>query len=110
VPTVNGQAGLPDDHPDRVPDRTPVTQQVGRVVLVLVAVVFTVFALDNAQHVDFSWVVGGTEVVQQAGDRVSGGVRLIVLLVLAFLAGGTVGALAMVTRARRRAAVERDDP
>jgi uncharacterized integral membrane protein len=101
---VDGRAGLPHDDPDRVPDRTPVTQQVGRVVLVLVAVIFTVFALDNAQHVDFSWVVGSTDVIQQGGERVSGGVRLIVLLLLAFLAGATVGALSMVTRARRRAA------
>ncbi len=102
---MSEQPDLPaSDHPDRVPDRTPLTQQAGRVVVVLVAVLFTVFALDNAQHVDFSWVFGGTEVVEQAEERASGGVRLIVLLVSSFVAGGTVGALSMLARARRRAA------
>ena len=81
---------------------TPVTQQVGRIALVVVAALFVVFALANAQHVDFSWLVGETRVVQRGGERVSGGVPLIVLLVAAFAAGAVVGSLLAWQRARAR--------
>lgn len=82
--------------------RTPATQQVGRVALVVVALLFGVFALANAQHVDFSWVLGETEVVEQGGDRVRGGVRLIILLLAAFAAGAFVAGVAAWQRARHR--------
>jgi uncharacterized integral membrane protein len=81
---------------------TPVTQHVGRIALVVVAVLFVVFAVTNAQHVDFSWVFGETEVVEQGGERVSGGVPLIVLLVVAFAAGALVATLLSWQRARHR--------
>lgn len=81
---------------------TPLTQQIGRIALVVVAALFVVFALANAQHVDFSWLVGETRVVQRGGERVSGGVPLIVLLVVAFAAGALVGWLLSWQRARAR--------
>lgn len=74
------------------PTRTPVTQQIGRVVVVLLLVVFGVFAATNAQPVDFSWVFGGTEVVEGPGDATEGGVPLIVLLLASFAVGALVGA------------------
>lgn len=81
---------------------TPMTQHVGRIALVVVAALFLVFALTNAQHVDFSWVFGETEVVQQGGERVRGGVPLIVLLLVAFAAGALVATLLSWQRARHR--------
>ncbi|WP_052666392.1 LapA family protein [Nitriliruptor alkaliphilus] len=90
------------DGPGGADVSTPVTQQVGRVALVLVAVLFLIFAVTNAQHVDFSWVFGETEVVQRGGERVSGGVPLIVLLVVAFGAGALVATLLSWQRARHR--------
>ncbi len=69
----------------------PVTQQVGRLVMIVAAVLFGVFAVFNFQYVDFNWVVGGTEVVDQGGERVSGGVPLILLLTAAFGLGLLVG-------------------
>jgi uncharacterized integral membrane protein len=86
--------GAPDAPAAEGASHTPVTQQVGRIVVVLVATLFVVFALVNAQHVDFSWVFGSTEVVESGGERVSGGVRLIVLLIAAFLAGAVVAGTA----------------
>lgn len=74
------------------PSRTPVTQQIGRVVVLLLLVVFGVFAATNAQPVDFSWVFGGTEVVEGPGEATEGGVPLIVLLLASFVVGGLVGA------------------
>lgn len=81
---------------------TPVTQQVGRITLVVVAALFVVFAAANAQYVDFSWLVGETRVVQRGGERVSGGVPLIVLLVVAFAAGALVATLLSWQRGRHR--------
>lgn len=82
--------------------RTPVTQQLGRIAVLAAAVVFVIFALDNAQHVDFSWVFGESRVVERDGARVAGGVRLIVLLGVAFVVGASVGGLVTRMRARRR--------
>ncbi len=81
----------------------PFTQQLGRVSLVVLAVLFVVFALANAQAVDFSWVFGETEVLRDSRGRpVSGGVPLIVLLIASFVFGALVTALAIfqVRRAR----------
>jgi len=85
---------------------TPLTQQVGRVVLVVVALLFLVFALANAQYVTFAWVFGETKVVEVAGERVSGGVPLIVLLVASFGFGAVVAGLAMLRSGRRRRKVQ----
>jgi uncharacterized integral membrane protein len=74
------------------PPPTPLTQYLGRIVLVLVAVAFGVFAVANSHRVDFSWVAGETQVVAAAdGDR--GGVPLIVLLLGSFAIGALMGAL-----------------
>jgi uncharacterized integral membrane protein len=88
-----------------VPSRpqTPLTQQLGRVVLVVLAVLFVVFAAANSQPVDFSWIVGTTEVVERPDGEVVGGVPLIILLVVALLVGAAIGALVewQFLRARR---------
>lgn len=90
------------------PARAPVTQQLGRVAALVLLVVFVVFAFDNAQHVDFSWLVGGTEVETVGGERTAGGVRLIVLLLAAFFAGAFTAGTAVAARARtKRKAAER---
>lgn len=89
------EAGVPERH-------TPVTQQLGRIVLLALAVLFVVFALANAQYVDFSWIFGATEVVQQAGERVEGGVRLIFLLGGAFAIGAILGGFLDHLRHRKR--------
>lgn len=68
---------------------TPLTQQVGRIVIVVLAVLFGVFAVGNSQSVDFSWIVGGTQVASDG----SGGVPLIILLVAAGVIGALLGAL-----------------
>jgi uncharacterized integral membrane protein len=80
--------------------RTPMTQQVGRVAMVALAVLFGVFAVFNSQPVDFSWVFGETEVIKQ-GDRVlRGGVPLIILLLVSFALGLVVGRLSTWRRRR----------
>lgn len=92
---------------DATPARTPVTQQIGRGVVVLLAVAFGVFAVANAQHVEFSWLFGETQVEFDAsGARVDGGVPLIVLLVGSLAVGVVVGMAIAWQRARsnRRAA------
>lgn len=65
---------------------------------------FTAFALANRQFVEFGWLFGATEIQQVGGERVSGGVPLIVLLVAAFALGAIVGAVwtSLRGRARRR--------
>lgn len=86
------------------PPSTPITQQIGRVVVVLLAVGFGVFAVANAQHVAFSWLFGETQVmVDASGERLSGGVPLIVLLVASLAIGVVVGMTIAWQRARQRA-------
>ena len=80
---------------------TPVTQQIGRVVVLLLLVVFGVFAATNAQPVDFSWVFGSTEVTESPGDATEGGIPLIVLLLASFAVGALAGA-GLVWQSRRR--------
>lgn len=85
-----------------VESTVPFTQKLGRVAVVVIAALFLIFAIGNAQFVDFSWIFGGTEVVEQAGERVSGGVPLIVLLLVAFVAGAAVGGITLRQRRRHR--------
>lgn len=77
----------------------PLTQQIGRAVVLALAILFGVFSVANAQRVTFSWVFGRTE----AGPA-GGGVPLIVLLVAAFALGALV--TATVTRRRRSRAAQ----
>lgn len=95
---ASGEGGRTD--PGRDAASTPVTQQIGRVVAVLLLVLFIVFALDNAQRVDFSWVLGETQVREDVTGATAGGVPLIVLLLASFLVGAVVGAVG-VWQARR---------
>jgi uncharacterized integral membrane protein len=100
------------DADERAPERsdappqegrpTPLTQQLGRILIFVVAVIFGIFAVANAQYVDFSWVFGETEVVKTGGERTSGGVPLIVLLVVAFALGALVGWASTWRRSRTR--------
>lgn len=73
--------------------RVPITQHLGRAVLVALAVLVIVFALANSHRVTFSWVFGRTVAVEVAGEHVSGGVPLIALLLVSFAVGALVGAL-----------------
>lgn len=81
---------------------TPFTQQLGRVFVAIIAVLFGIFAVYNAQFVDFNWVFGETLVVQEGGERVSGGVPLIILLVASFVLGGLATWFATWRRGRHR--------
>jgi uncharacterized integral membrane protein len=84
---------------------TPITQQIGRGVVVLLAIVFGVFAVANSQHVAFSWLFGETRVLFDAqGERVTGGVPLIILMIASLAIGIAVGAawVRLAERARRR--------
>jgi uncharacterized integral membrane protein len=110
-PGAGADADGPEEavHRDAV-DRTaaaaplPMSQIVGRVVLGVIAVLFIVFAIINRQPVDFSWVFGATEVVEQGGEYVRGGVPLIILLIGSFVLGSIVstGLLWRRRRVRRR--------
>lgn len=88
----------------RTPARAslPVSQVVGRLVIGLLAVLFVVFALFNRQPVDFSWVFGETQVVQEGGEYVRGGVPLIILMIGSFVLGSIVTAGIMWRRRRVR--------
>lgn len=63
---------------------------------------FTAFALANRQYVEFGWLFGATEIQEVSGERVSGGVPLIVLLVGAFVLGVVAGAVMVTLRSRTR--------
>ncbi|MEX2550853.1 MAG: LapA family protein [Nitriliruptoraceae bacterium] len=92
------------------PKATPLTQQIGRIVVVVLLVLFGVFAVANSQPVDFSWVFGASQVSTTGSGETSGGVPLIVLLVVSFVTGAVVGALLhwQTARARRLRKAERD--
>lgn len=96
---------LPTGDGNREPDATttPITQIIGRVVVTAIAIAFIVFALANAHHVNFSWVVGETRVAfDQAGEHESGGVRLILLLLGSAGVGFLVGLFIPWRAARHR--------
>lgn len=98
------ETGQRDDvgaEPERQP--VPLTQQIGRIAIVVLAILFGVFAVVNSQAVDFSWVFGETHVrPAPAGEGEVGGVPLIVLLVAAFVVGALLGALLQWNAARGR--------
>lgn len=94
-------AGTGSSPAETAAPRTPFTQQVGRVALAVVAVLFGVFAVFNAQSVDFDWIFGETLVEDD------GGVPLIVLLLVSFAIGAAVGAFAAWRRGRRQRRTER---
>ena len=81
----------------------PFTQQLGRVTIVVLAVLFGVFAVANSQRVDFSWVFGETTAQEGPSGELTGGVPLILLLLGAFVAGALIAVLTelYVARARR---------
>lgn len=70
----------------------PVTQQVGRIAMLVAGGVFALFALFNAHYVDFNWLFGKTVVETTSAGRTGGGVPLIILLLAAFGLGSVVGA------------------
>jgi len=100
----------PEEQPTPEEPRTPLTQQVGRATVVLLAVLFAVFAVANSHPVTFSWILGGTEVITDAqGEPVSGGIPLIVLMLASFAAGALIGSVATWQAGRsRRARRERE--
>lgn len=94
------------------PPSTPLTQKLGRVLVGVLVVLFGVFAVANAQPVDFSWLFGETHVeIDPTGERVSGGVPLIVLLGAAFVIGLLLGLVVawQSQRSKRRAERGHDD-
>lgn len=70
---------------------TPLTQQIGRVIVGAAAVLFLIFAFVNSQRVTFKWILGQSVAVETP-EGVVGGVPLILLLLGAFLLGMVVGA------------------
>ncbi len=103
---ASGAASAQPGEAEQEKPRTPLTQQIGRVVVVLLVVVFAVFAVTNSQPVDFSWLVGETTATfDQAGEHVGGGVPLIALMLASLAVGFALGALIVwqVGRSRRRA-------
>ncbi|MCC5948046.1 MAG: LapA family protein [Nitriliruptoraceae bacterium] len=101
--TSAGEGATDPAAPDTAP--VPLTQQIGRVAIVILAVLFGIFAVANSQPVDFSWIVGETLVREDAaGEGTTGGVPLIILLLVTFVIGGGLGALFewYFLRSRRR--------
>jgi uncharacterized integral membrane protein len=91
--------------------KVPATVRATQVSVLLVAAIFGVFAVANSHRVDFSWLVGETQVSRDAaGQVVSGGVPLIVLLLLSFILGAVLGGawVGQVVRRRRRRMEDRD--
>jgi uncharacterized integral membrane protein len=86
--------------------RTSTSARVGRIAVLFVAVLFGVFALVNSQPVDFSWIFGETTVEPGATGETTGGIPLIVLLLVSFILGAALGGWwtwqAARTRQRRR--------
>ncbi len=93
------------------PKATPLTQQIGRIVVVVLLVLFGVFAVANSQPVDFSWIFGASEVTTTGSGETTGGVPLIVLLLISFTIGAVAGGFLQWQKAKARRArrAERDD-
>jgi uncharacterized integral membrane protein len=99
-----------DAVPDQQASRTPVTQIIGRLVVVLLLAVFLVFAAANAQYVSFSWVIGETRATfDETGGHLDGGVRLIFLLIASLVIGLVIGVLLSWQDARRKRRAARED-
>lgn len=107
----SGRTGEGEDRPRRSDTResvpaesrsrgTPFTQQLGRIFVAIIAVLFGIFAVANAQFVDFNWIFGETQVVEEGGERIGGGVPLIILLVVSFVLGALAGWFATWRRKR----------
>jgi uncharacterized integral membrane protein len=82
----------------------------GQIAVLLLAVVFGVFALVNSHPVRFSWLFGETRVTRDAAGEASGGVPLIVLLLVSFIVGAGLGGwwTWQAGRTRRRADERRE--
>jgi uncharacterized integral membrane protein len=93
------------------PDRRP-RIRAGQVAVLFLAVLFGVFALVNSHPVRFSWLFGETVVERDAAGEVTGGVPLIVLLLLSFILGAGLGGwwTWQAGRARRRTDEGRGSP
>ena len=101
--TPSDTEGPPSEVPAEPP--TPFTQHLGRFFIVVLAVLFGIFAVANSQPVDFSWVFGETEVRDDpTGPGEIGGVPLIVLLLVTFALGALIGAFTawQLSRSRKR--------
>lgn len=95
-------------HTPPEPPRVSFAQKLGRVVIAILVVLFGVFAVANAQRVDFSWIFGETQVqIDETGARVDGGVPLIVLLGASFVVGLMLGLVVAWQSARNRRRAER---
>ena len=74
---------------------------VARGVAIGAVVLFGAFAVANRQAVDFNWLFGETVVQEAGGERIGGGVPLILLLLGAFFLGLVTAWAAMTVQARR---------
>lgn len=95
--------------PEVVIGRPPVGRRIARTLLIAWLVLVVIFAILNLHWVDFDWIFGETVVVEVAGERQSGGVPLVLLLVGAFASGLLTGITIVGLRVRRarRAAREK---
>lgn len=84
-------------------------RKVGLTVVIVLAVLFGVFAVGNSHRVTFSWVFGVTEARVDAAGNPVGGVPLILLLIAALVIGLVVGALLewQFLRSRRHKAAKK---
>jgi uncharacterized integral membrane protein len=91
-----GAEGAPPPHEGQPREATggrrPTRARVGQIAVLLITVLFGVFALANSQPVSFSWLFGETQVTRDAtGSVTGGGVPLIVLLLVSFILGAGLG-------------------
>lgn len=103
--TTNGDTAGPTAEAERERDAqeqraVPFTQQLGRVLVAVILILFGIFAVTNSQPVAFDWIFGETQ-VRQIGDQVRGGVPLILLLLGSFVLGALAGWFATWRRGRR---------